>query len=125
MPFIIMQQVTMLPFIIVHRFCSMLADIVSSQAHIIFMPPSHISICIVQRGMTIVFIPDAAGMGGFVVMPDIIPGIICRSIVIMFLPPLLIKLRAHKNAPVAHKTKLARQSTEKVRKLLGPSSLKL
>ncbi|MBV8899667.1 MAG: hypothetical protein JOY92_06095 [Verrucomicrobia bacterium] len=88
MPFIIMQQVTMLPFIIVQRFCSMLADIVSSQAHVIFMPPSHISICIVQRGMTIMFIPGAAGMGGFMVMPDIIPGIICRSIVIIIFSPL-------------------------------------
>jgi len=79
-PFIIMQQLTMLPLSIVHRFCSMLADIVSSQMHIIFMPPSHFSIFMVQRGMTIRFMPVVPVMGGFMVMPGII---ICRSIVII------------------------------------------
>jgi hypothetical protein len=79
-PFIIMQQLTMLPLSIVHRFCSMLADIVSSQMHIIFMPPSHFSIFMMQRGMTIMFMPVVPVMGGFMVMPGII---ICRSIVII------------------------------------------
>lgn len=79
-PFIIMQQLTMLPLSIVHRFCSMLADIASSQMHIIFMPPSHFSIFMVQRGMTIMFMPVVPVMGGFMVMPGII---ICRSIVII------------------------------------------
>jgi hypothetical protein len=80
MPFIIMQQLTMLPLSIVQRFCSIPADILSSQSHIIFMPPSHFSIFMVQRGMTIMFIPVVPVMGGFMVMPGII---ICRSIVII------------------------------------------
>jgi hypothetical protein len=56
-PFIIMQQLHMPPAIIVQRFCSMLADIASSQVQVIFMPPGHFSIFIVQRGSIIIFMP--------------------------------------------------------------------
>jgi hypothetical protein len=57
MPFIIMQQLHMPPAIMVQRFCIMLQVIASSQAQAIFMPPSHFSIFIVQRGIIIMFIP--------------------------------------------------------------------
>jgi hypothetical protein len=50
MPFIMQQQLHMPPARDVHRFCSMLADIVSSQVQVIFRPPVHFSILIVQRG---------------------------------------------------------------------------
>jgi hypothetical protein len=81
-PFIIMQQLTMLPLSIVQRFWSMPADTLSSQTQVSFIPPSHSSIFVVQRGMIIMFMPVVPVIGGFMLMP--IPGIIiCRSIVII------------------------------------------
>jgi hypothetical protein len=54
-PFIIMQQLHMPPAIIVQRFCIMPADILSSLVQVIFIPPVHFSIFIVQRGTIIMF----------------------------------------------------------------------
>ena len=53
MPFIIMQQLHMPPAIMVQRFCIIVAVILSSHLHVIFMPPLHFSIFIVQRGTII------------------------------------------------------------------------
>ena len=44
MPFIMQQQLHMLPAIILHRFCKVAAEISSSQAEIIFTFPLHFSI---------------------------------------------------------------------------------
>jgi hypothetical protein len=54
----------------------MLQDILSSQLQVIFMPPVHFSIFIVQRG---IIIPVMAGFIAGVVapIPDIIPDIPC------------------------------------------------
>jgi len=85
MPFIIMQQQTMPPCIMVQRFCIMLHAILSSQLHIIFMPPWHFSNFIVQRGTIIM-------LAGIVLEPLIIgavvpgmlmPAIKFRSIVML------------------------------------------
>jgi hypothetical protein len=54
-PFIIMQQLHMPPASIVQRFCTMLLAILSSQEQVIFMPPVHFSIFMVQRGTIIQF----------------------------------------------------------------------
>jgi hypothetical protein len=62
-PFIIMQQLHMPPAIIVQRFCSMPADIASSQVQVIFIPPGHFSIFIVQRGTIIMFVTPGAMVG--------------------------------------------------------------
>ena len=70
MPFIIMQQLHMPPAIMVQRFCIMVAAILSSQVHVIFMPPLHFSIFIVQRGTII-----HCGLAGIVAVPPIVPGI--------------------------------------------------
>src|SRR5260370_15116585 len=51
MPFIIMQQLTMPPAIMVQRFCIMVQAALSSHAQVIFMPPVHFSIFMVQRGI--------------------------------------------------------------------------
>jgi hypothetical protein len=67
-PFIIMQQLHIPPAIIVQRFCSMPADMASSQVQVIFMPPVHFSIAIVQRGIIIMFMPV-----GIALVPPIIP----------------------------------------------------
>ena len=53
MPFIIMQQLHMPPASMVQRFCIMLHAIGSSHVQVIFMPPVHFSILIVQRGTII------------------------------------------------------------------------
>ncbi|ODT99037.1 MAG: hypothetical protein ABS79_05000 [Planctomycetes bacterium SCN 63-9] len=59
MPFIIMQQEHMPPAIIMQRFCIMAAETLSSQTQLIFIPPSHFSKVILQRGTIIMFImPD-------------------------------------------------------------------
>jgi hypothetical protein len=50
MPFIMQQQLHMLPAIILHMCCNVAADISSSHLHVIFMPPAHFSIFISQRG---------------------------------------------------------------------------
>src|SRR5438105_2784630 len=50
MPFIMQQQVHMPPCSIVHRFCTMLAAILSSPEQVNFMPPEHFSTLKVQRG---------------------------------------------------------------------------
>jgi hypothetical protein len=53
MPFITMQQLHMPPAIMVQRFCSMAAEVWSSHLQVIFIPPVHFSIIIVQRGTII------------------------------------------------------------------------
>jgi hypothetical protein len=60
-PFIIVQRLHMPPAIMVQRFWSIPADVASSLVQVIFMPPVHFSIFIVQRGTIIMFMP--AGIG--------------------------------------------------------------
>jgi len=71
MPFIIMQQLTMPPPIMVQRFCIMVQAALSSQVQVIFIPPVHFSIFMVQRGimshcepvgMGVMLLPVIAGM---------------------------------------------------------------
>jgi hypothetical protein len=50
MPFIMQQQLHMLPANILHIFCKVAAATSSSHLHVIFMPPAHFSIFISQRG---------------------------------------------------------------------------
>jgi hypothetical protein len=80
MPFIVTQQEHIPPASIVHRFCTMPQAALSSQAQVIFMPPLHRSIFMVQRGTIIqleaVGIPvGVAALGmpipgrAFIVMP--------------------------------------------------------
>jgi hypothetical protein len=84
MPFIMHEQLHMLPAIILHMFCSVAAESSSSQVHVIFMPPLHFSIFIVQRGtMHICMLPGAAtGMLPAIAEPPMDP-IIPLSITIM------------------------------------------
>jgi hypothetical protein len=74
MLFIIMQQLHMPPAIMVQRFCIMPTAIAPSLVQVIFMPPSHFSIFIVQRGNIIMFMP--VGIVPDIPMPvGIVPGI--------------------------------------------------
>jgi hypothetical protein len=78
MPFIIMQQLHMPPVIIMQRFCIMLTVVLSSLVHMIFIPPVHFSIFMVQRGTIIIW-----GAVGMVAVPPIVPDIIGFIPVIM------------------------------------------
>jgi len=77
-PFIIRQQLHMPPAIMVQRFCIMLAVVLSSLVHMIFMPPVHFSIVMVQRGTIII-----CGVVGMVAIPPIVPAIMGFMPVIM------------------------------------------
>jgi hypothetical protein len=68
MPFIIRQQLHIPPAIMEQRFWSMVADILSSHLHVIFMPPAHFSMVILQRGTIIIW-----GAAGIVPVPPIVP----------------------------------------------------
>jgi hypothetical protein len=50
MPFIMQQQLHMLPAIILHMCCNVAAATSSSHVQVIFMPPLHFSIFMSQRG---------------------------------------------------------------------------
>jgi hypothetical protein len=66
-PFIIMQQLIILPVIMLHRFC-IIADAISSFVeHMIFIPISVHSIFMEHRGTIIMFIGIVPG----IIMPDI------------------------------------------------------
>jgi hypothetical protein len=97
MPFIIMQQEHIPPAIMLHRFCIIMAEVLSWHVQVIFIPPGHFSIFIMHWGT----IPDMLGeepiMGAVIGIP-IIMGIpimpvpivvapipIIRSLVIMFM----------------------------------------
>lgn len=84
MPFIMTQQLHMPPAIMVHMFWTMLHAILSSHEQVIFMPPVHFSIFMVQRGTIIQF--GLVGIAEGVAMPGVpIPGIpmLDRSIIML------------------------------------------
>jgi hypothetical protein len=106
MPFIIMQQLHIPPAIIVHRFCIIVADILSSHEQVIFMPSLHFSIFMVQRGTII-----HCGVVGMVAVPPMAPDIIGfiplimpdRSIIIVVviaLPPVASQ-KSREKSPTA------------------------
>jgi hypothetical protein len=81
MPFIIMQQLTMPPAIMVQRFCIIVQAALSSQVQVIFIPPLHFSIFMVQCG-----IMSHCPPVGMVVMPGpVIAGMLIpeRSIIML------------------------------------------
>jgi hypothetical protein len=63
MPFIMQQQETMPPAIILQRFCIMAQAAASVQLQLIFMPPAHFSIFILQRGTITMFGAMPVGIG--------------------------------------------------------------
>ena len=85
MPFMTMQQEHMPPASMVQRFCIMLHAIGSSHVQVIFIPPVHFSILMVQRGTIIQFadgIAPVAPIGA--PMPAVpMPVMLARSIIIV------------------------------------------
>jgi hypothetical protein len=85
MLFIIMQQLTMPPCSMVHRFCIMLHAILSSQEHEMRIPPWHFSNFSVQRGTIIQLAGIVAGLpiteGPMLAVP--IPALAGRSIIML------------------------------------------
>jgi hypothetical protein len=95
MPFIMQQQLIMALGIIMHKFCIMVADILSSHMQVTFIPLAIFSNCMVQRGIIMGFIipmpmfmplgmPIPGPIG--ICMPIVpIPIIDPRSVVVMFI----------------------------------------
>jgi hypothetical protein len=79
MPFIIMQQLIMEPDMALQRFFIISAATSSLLVHMIFMPPAHFSMRIVQRGIIIMFIIGAEPPMGIIVAW--LPIIMLRSII--------------------------------------------
>jgi hypothetical protein len=89
-PFMTMQQLHMLPESMVQRFCTMLAAILSSQLQVIFMPPLHFSIFMVQRGTIIMLgVIVGAPIAGAAIPGIPMPAIPDRSSIIV---PVMTKL---------------------------------
>jgi len=89
MPFIMQHRLHMPPAIIVQRFCIMVQAAASSHTQVIFMPPVHFSIFMVQRG-TIIMFGVIAGIPVPIGIELPMPVIAVRSIIIavvMFLFP--------------------------------------
>jgi hypothetical protein len=82
MPFIMQQQLHMPPAIILQRFCIITRDISSSHLQVIFMPPAHFSIFIVQRGT--MAMPAGA--------PDMVPGIAMPGIEVPVVPSMPLSI---------------------------------
>jgi hypothetical protein len=82
MPFIMQQQLHRLPAIILHIFCKVVAASSSSHVQVIFMPPLHFSIFIVQRGTMHICMEEGATPGiAPACMPEPIEPIIALSII--------------------------------------------
>jgi hypothetical protein len=88
-PLSIMEQLTMPPVIMVQRFCIMVQAALSSQVQVIFMPPVHFSIFMVQRGIMSHWAPVGALMGMLPGVP--MAGIAVRSIIMFVMNALLGK----------------------------------
>jgi hypothetical protein len=76
LPLTMQQQLHLPPATMLQRFCSMLQAILSSQEQVIFIPPLHFSIFMVQRG---IIMPVMAG--AVVGMAAPIPGIIMLAVI--------------------------------------------
>ena len=88
-PFIIMQQPIMPPAFIIIICCSIMAAVLSSQTQVIFMPPGHFSMVMVQRGIIMpgiigdIIMPGVADIMFGVIAFGIMPICIIRSLVII------------------------------------------
>jgi hypothetical protein len=93
MPFIMQQQEHMLPARAAQRFCRALAATLSEHEHMIFMPPVHFSILMVQRGTMGMVMPGMPP--GIVVMPGVImPGMpLIVGVIIAFIMIRLLLIR--------------------------------
>jgi len=97
-PFIMQQTPHLELAIMEQRFCSMEQAILSSQTQVIFIPPAHFSIFMVQRG---IIMPVMAGFiaGMAAPIPDIIPVIgFMVAVVIMRLLDLISAVSGHLGA---------------------------
>ena len=63
MPFIMQQQESMPPAVMMQRFCSLAVESLSSHAQVTFMPPGHFEKVIVQRGTITMFMLEEVGAG--------------------------------------------------------------
>jgi hypothetical protein len=86
MPFMTQQQLSIPPAIMVQRFCSMVAETLSSHAQVTCMPPAHFAKVIVHRGTIIMFMPGAVGAWAPTVPVDPIIGMPVIGIPVIGIP---------------------------------------
>jgi hypothetical protein len=91
-PFIMQQQEHIPPAIMVQRFWIIAAEAGSSLVQVIFIPPAHFSILMVQRGTIIMFEPVGMAEGDPIAPVPVppMPIIVARSIItvlLMVIPP--------------------------------------
>jgi hypothetical protein len=94
MPFIIMQQLTMPPAIMLQRFCIMVQAALSSQVQVIFIPSVHGSSFIVHRGIMSHCCAPVGMLMGVVMPPDAMVGMFIpvRSIIMLVITRLLLNV---------------------------------
>ncbi len=78
MPFIMQQHDTIPPAIILQRFCIMAQAAGSVQVQVIFIPPAHFSIFILQRGTITMFGAMPVGIG--IPIPVFVPVVLVAVI---------------------------------------------
>ena len=102
-PFIMQQQEHIPPAIMVQRFWIMVADTASSLVQVIFMPPVHFSILMVQRGTIIMFGPLGMVEGEPMVPAPVepMPIMLVRSIIIV---PFMCRRHSRRVDPEARHT---------------------
>jgi hypothetical protein len=95
MPFIIMVQEHMPPASMVQRFCIIVQATLSSHMQVIFMPPWHFSIFMVQRGTIIQLVAAGAVWppGVPIAGPPMPMPIVGRSIIIVLAMRILLKTK--------------------------------
>jgi hypothetical protein len=91
-PFMMQQQEHIPPAIMVQRFWIIAAEAGSSLVQVIFIPPAHFSILMVQRGTIIMFEPVGMAEGDPIAPVPVppMPIIVARSIItvlLMVIPP--------------------------------------
>jgi hypothetical protein len=107
MPFIMQQQLHSPPGIMLQRFCSMLAETLSSHEQTTFIPPAHFLNVIVQRGTITTFIPFGVVVGAPITPLGFDTGILdipkpARSIMIADVMPISFSSRVVLSLLAAH-----------------------
>jgi hypothetical protein len=122
MPFIMQQQLHMLPASILHMFCKVAAATSSSQVQVILNPSLHFSIFMVQRGTMHICMAPAPAAG--IVLPDIgepiepIMGFIMPLSIIIMLA-IRITPFCGQNPPSFRRSLIAKSDLDRLQKAIG------
>jgi hypothetical protein len=126
MPFIMQQQLHMLPASILHMFCKVAAATSSSQVQVILNPSLHFSIFMVQRGTMHICMAPAPAAG--IALPDIEEPI--EPIMGFIMPLSIIIMLAIRSKPVCglnppsfRRSLIARNDQNRLQEAIGVANL--